>query len=129
RAFLRDELGRGPWIAETAAVTLGDVLLDEGNAKEAFPVIRDHVRQPEQLLAFAERLQSEPAHACELIRRAAEALIGHKDKRSYASAVKTLQAARPLFDRSGPTAFDDCIADIRARHAPKRNLMALLKGI
>lgn len=129
RAFLQTQLESHPWQAETAAVTLAAVLEADGSASEAFELVRVHVRDPHQLLAHAQEFESEPAWACELIRLAAEGFINRKDKRSYAQAVKVLQAARPLFDRIGPDAFKCCLAEVRDRHAAKRNLMALLEQV
>lgn len=53
--------------------------------------------------------------------------IDAKNNKGYATAVDYLGRIRPLAQRAGePALFVGPVADIRANHKPKRNLMALL---
>ncbi len=80
-------------------------------------------------LELADRRRAEhPEDTLTVYRQQVERTIAGKDKRSYAEAVRLIdQTIRPLFAKCArPEDFDAYIAEVRAAHRPKRNLMKLM---
>lgn len=77
------------------------------------------------------RRAEHPEDALTVYRRQVEATIAGKDKRSYAEAVRIIdQTIRPLFTECDrPADFDAYVAEVRATHRPKRNLMKAMDGL
>jgi uncharacterized Zn finger protein len=83
-------------------------------------------------LELADRRRAEhPEDALTVYRDHVEEVIGHKDKRAYQEAVRLIdETIRPLFAESGrPADFQAYIAEVRAAHKAKRNLMKLMDGL
>jgi uncharacterized Zn finger protein len=130
KRFLRGKLQGLPWQREPHAVTLAAILHADGKTSEAFDTIREHVVDPERLLAVKPWFEEQaPGLQGELIARAIEGFIGNKNKRGYRKAVDLLRVSRGLFEKMGEDAFDTFVADLRARHRAKRNLMAMLDAL
>jgi uncharacterized Zn finger protein len=80
-------------------------------------------------LELADRRRAEhPEDALAVYRDQVERTIAGKDKRSYAEAVQLMgQTIGPLFAECGRAAdFDAYLAEVRATHRQKRNLMNLM---
>jgi uncharacterized Zn finger protein len=80
-------------------------------------------------LQLADQRRAEhPEDTLTVYRRHVEQIIGGKDKRSYAEAVRLIEEKiRPLFTECGkPDDYDGYLEEIRSSHRPKRNLMKLM---
>ena len=77
------------------------------------------------------RRAEHPEDALTVYRRHVEVTIAGKDKRSYAEAVRIIdQTIRQLFaECERPADFDAYVAEVRATHRPKRNLMKAMDGL
>ena len=74
------------------------------------------------------REKDHPLDVIPIYEREAERQIGTKTNGGYRAAVKLLDRTRTLCTRAGRSErFDELVAGVRARHKPKRNLMALLE--
>ena len=78
-----------------------------------------------------QRRAEDPEDALTVYRHHVEDTIAGKDKRSYAEAVQLIdQTIRPLFaECDRPADFDTYVAEVRAAHRPKRNLMKAMDGL
>ena len=125
--FLQEGNGPGVWPDELHAFTLVQILLEEKDYAGMASNAVARIGNSEELLQVAQWLAGPaPSGAAPLYEKAAAVLIAKKTNRCYRSAVRTLFAAKPVFDACGAGAFDDCLSRIREVHYRKRNLMAEL---
>ncbi len=105
-----------------------EILLFDGEIDDAWAVAGEHGCDERQWLTLAgARQEDHPLDAIPIYERAALAAIGAKNNKSYAIAVDHLGRVRQLAELTGaPSLFTELIAEIRTKHKPKRNLMALL---
>ena len=125
--FLQDAQRPGIWPDELHAFTLVQILRKENDYEGMANSAVARIESPERLLQVAQWLAGPaPKGAASLYEKAANVLIAKKTNRCYRSAVRTLSAAKPVFEACGAGAFDDCLSRIREVHYRKRNLMAEL---
>lgn len=105
-----------------------EILLFDGEIDDAWAVALEHGCDERQWLTLAAARQHDhPLDAIPIYERAALAAINTKNNKGYAIAVDHLGRVRQLAERTGePSLFVGLIAEIRTKHKPKRNLMALL---
>ncbi len=109
------------------SVVLIEILFD-GEIDDAWVVASEHGCDERLWLTLAAaRQQDHPLDTIPIYERAALAAINTKNNKGYAIAVDHLGRVRQLAERTGePSLFVGLIAEIRTKHKPKRNLMALL---
>lgn len=128
--YLRSGPGRDRWHEAARGLTLAAILHADGATAEAAALVDAHARNPQDLVDAAGWFaENDPGQAAEFVARAIEAHIQRKNKSGYRQAVDLLLEQRELFDRVGENRFSEFVADLRARHKPKRNLQALLDNI
>ena len=110
------------------ADVLIEILLFDGEIDDAWAVAREHECDERLWLTLAAARQHDhPLDAIPIYEQAALAAINTKNNKGYAIAVDHLGRVRQLAERAGePSLFVGLIAEIRTKHKPKRNLMALL---
>lgn len=75
----------------------------------------------------AAREADHPAGVLPVYRRLVEAAVDRKSNDAYGEAVELMKRARTVMKRLGKGAdFTGYVADVRAKHRPKRNLMRML---
>lgn len=113
---------------ETAASTLIRVLLLESDAESAWRAADEYGCSERLRLEIALARESEhPADSIVVYRAEIERRIAVKNNDAYAAAVDLLDRIRRLGAASGDDdQFRRLVVDIRVRHKPKRNLMAML---
>ena len=124
--FLRKQLTAGT--RPGLAGVLVDVQLYEGDVTGAWTTASKHEIDERRWLTLARaREATHPLDAIPIYRRQALTAIDHKNNQGYATAVDLLARIRTLATAAGnPDLFTSLLADVRAKHKPKRNLMALL---
>ena len=107
---------------------LVEILLFDGEIDDGWAVACEHGCDERLWLTLAaSRQHDHPLDAIPIYERAALAAIDTKNNKGYATAVDHLVRLRQLAKRAGePALFSGLIAEIRTKHKPKRNLMALL---
>jgi len=107
-----------------------EILLFDGEIDDAWAIAGEHGCADGQWLSLAAARQHDhPLDAIPIYQRAALAAIDAKNNKGYATAVDHLGRIRQLAQKAGdPALFARLLAEIRANHKPKRNLMALLDG-
>ena len=81
----------------------------------------DHLLRAARWIARISLTEAGPVYE-----KAIDALVGRKSNRSYRAAARALLEARPVFDVTDASAFDDCVLRLRQTHFRKRNFMAAL---
>jgi len=128
--YLRSGPGRDRWHEAACGLTLAAILHADGATAEAAALVDAHSRNPQDLVDAAGWFaENDPGQAAEFVARAIEAHIQRKNKEGYRQAVDLLLEQRELFERVGENRFSEFVAELRARHKPKRNLQALLDNI
>jgi uncharacterized Zn finger protein len=105
------------------------VFLWEQDLESAWRAAREGGCTDTLWLELADRRRAEhPEDALKVYRGHVEHTIAGKDKRSYAEAIRLMkQMIDPLFVECGRAAdFDTYLAEVRATHRQKRNLMKLM---
>lgn len=118
-----------PWLGRRGHTELVRVLLWEGDAEAAWQAANDGGCTPDLWLELADRRRDEhPEDALRVYRKHVEDTIDRKDTRAYESAVRLIDdTIRALFGECGrPDDFAGYVAEARASHKPKRNLMKLM---
>ena len=107
---------------------LVEILLFDGEIDDGWAVACEHGCDERLWLTLAaSRQHDHPLDAIPIYERAALAAIDTKNNKGYAIAVDHLGRVCQLAERAGePALFAGLIAEIRTKHKPKRNLMALL---
>ena len=105
-----------------------EICLFDGEIDDAWAVASEHGCNERLWLTLANARQHDhPLDAIPIYERAALAAIAAKNNKGYAIAIDHLGRVRQLAERAGePSLFVGLISEIRAKHKPKRNLMALL---
>jgi uncharacterized Zn finger protein len=105
-----------------------EILLFDGEIDDAWTVATEHECDERLWLTLAAARQHDhPLDAIPIYQRAALAAIDGKNNKGYNTAVDYLGRIRQLAQRAGEQPmFAALIAEIRTKHKPKRNLMALL---
>ncbi|MFY1637079.1 SWIM zinc finger family protein [Solwaraspora sp. WMMB335] len=110
----------------SAADTLAQVLLDEGEDAEAWHVTQDHrCTDPVVLAVTARRARTHPADAVAVYRPMVAAAVGQTNSTGYEQAARLLLTMRPLFARSGED-FAGYVTQLREANRRKRNFIAEL---
>jgi uncharacterized Zn finger protein len=123
--FLQTADRPGIWPDELHAFTLAQILREEDDYEGMANNAVTRIERPDRLLQVADWLAGPaPKDAASLYEKAANVLIAKKTNRCYRSAVRTLFAAKPVFEACSAGAFEDCLGRIRDMHYRKRNLMA-----
>lgn len=114
--------------ATMPATALIEILLYEGDVEGAWATAVEHGCDRRLWLSLARaREGGHPLDAIPIYEREAFAQIDTKKNGGYRSAVDHLARIRTLADAAGrPERFEDLLAEVRVKHKPKRNLMALL---
>jgi uncharacterized Zn finger protein len=123
---------RHPSLRGRGCSQLVRVFLWEGDPEGAWQAAVQGGCTRDLWLELADRRRAEhPEDALTVYRDHVEEVIGHKDKRAYQEAVRLIdETIRPLFAESGrPADFQAYIAEVRAAHKAKRNLMKLMDGL
>lgn len=117
-----------PYRVQLAASTLVQVLLWERKLDDAWRQAQRDGCSPELWLELARRREKRhPQEALPIYLEQIELSIGGTNKRAYREAVGWLRHVRQLLARlDDPDAFARIVAEVRAKHRLKRNLMALL---
>ena len=127
--FLRSGIRPGVWPDEIHAYALVQILREDRDYAAMAETAETRIRCPERLQQVAYWLsRSAPDCALPLYEKAVGEMNAKKTNSAYRSAVDTLFQAKPVFDACGASAFDECLARIRATHHRKRNLMAELEA-
>jgi uncharacterized Zn finger protein len=115
-------------VTTTPASALIQILLYEGDGEGAWKAAIEHgCEQPLWLTLARAREAAHPLDAIPIYEREAFAQIDTKKNGGYRAAVDYLARIRKLAGGAGrPERFDELLADVRVKHKPKRNLMALL---
>ena len=127
--YLRREIATQPTAGRARpSDVLIEILLFDGEIDDAWAVASEHGCDERLWLTLAaSRQHDHPLDAIPIYKRAALAAINTKNNKGYATAVDHLGRLRQLAERAGdPSLFVALIAEIRTKHKPKRNLMALL---
>jgi uncharacterized Zn finger protein len=104
-----------------------DVFLYEGLTEEAWEIATRHGASSRWLALARAREATHPGDAVPVYVREIAAQIDLKKNDGYRRAVALIDRVRVLHDRLGqPDAFARYLAEIRANHGRKRNLMALI---
>lgn len=128
--YLRAGLKRDRWHGAACGFTLAAILHADGITAEAVELVNACARNAQDLVDAAGWFaENDPGQAAVFVARAIEAHIQRKSKSGYRQAVDLLLEQRKLFDRTGENRFSEFVAEMRARHKPKRNLQALLDNI
>jgi len=115
------------WSDERRAFTLARILKDDQDWAAVQDTTLARISDPDRLLKAARWMAGPaPEEARRVYEKCIDAFIGRKTNRSYRTATDTLLEAKPVFDASSATAFDDCLVRLRETHYRKRNLMAVL---
>ncbi|MDP9258884.1 MAG: hypothetical protein M3Q31_20370, partial [Actinomycetota bacterium] len=120
------------WLGRRGHTELVRVPLWEGDAEAAWQAANDGGCTPGLWLELADRRRDEhPEDALCVYRKHVEDTIDRKDTRAYESAVRLIDdTIRALFAECGrPDDFAGYVAEVRASHKPKRNLMKLMGEI
>lgn len=115
-------------VASTPVAAHIDILLYDGDPDAAWDVAAEHGASDRQWMALARaRESSHPLDALAVYEREIAAQIDTKKNQGYSRAVELLARSRELANQAGePERFVALLAEVRTRHKPKRNLMALL---
>lgn len=109
---------------------LVSVFLGENDFEAAWAQAKSGGCSPRLWMQLAELRQEEyPADAIPIYQEEVERAIGAKDNRGYREAVDTMIRVRTLMTRAGREGdFPAYVAQVRAIHKAKRNLMKLFDG-
>jgi len=124
----REDATARPIVNSTPAVALIEILLFEGDSDAAWETATTHGCASRLWLTLARAREREhPDEVIPIYEREAFGQIDTKKNQGYRNAVDLLDRLRSAADRSArPEQFSQVIAEVRSRHKPKRNLMALL---
>ncbi len=131
RADVEDLLSstaKRPWMDERYAFTLAQIYQQEQDWLRVHAAVHGRVDDADRLQKAA-RWLAEPAPelACDIFRDLVAALIKKgSNKHRYKGAVDALLEARPVFKSVDPAKFNAFVAELRATHRMKRNLMSAL---
>jgi uncharacterized Zn finger protein len=123
-----DDQERHSLVTTTPASALIQILLHEGDVEDAWAAALEYGCEQRLWLTLARaREAGHPLDAIPVYEREALAQIDTKKNGGYRAAVDYLARIRKLAAAARqPARFDDFLAEIRVKHKPKRNLMALL---
>jgi uncharacterized Zn finger protein len=123
-----DDQTRRSIVTTTPAAALIEILLYEGRVEGAWAAACEHGCEQRLWLTLARaREAAHPLDAIEIYERETFDQIDTKKNAGYRTAVDHLARIRKLAEAAGrPERFDELLTEVRARHKPKRNLMALL---
>jgi uncharacterized Zn finger protein len=115
-------------IDTTPASVMIEMLLYEGDIETAWATATEHGCEQRLWLTLARaREATHPLDSIPIYQHEALTQIDTKKNRGYRNAVDHLERVRRLATSGGePERFDQLLAEIRVKHQPKRNLMALL---
>lgn len=117
-----------PWMDERYAFTLAQIYQQEQDWPRVHAAVHGRVEDADGLQEVA-RWLAEPAPelACDIFRDLVAARISKgSNKHRYKGAVDALLEARPAFESVDPAGFNAYVAELRATHRLKRNLMSAL---
>lgn len=123
---------RHPSLRGRGCSELVRVLIWEGDPDAAWQAANEGGCSRDLWLKLADlRRAGHPEDALDVYRRHVEDVIGGKEKRAYAEAVRLIdETMRALFVESGrPEDFDAYVEEVRTAHKRKRNLMKLMAGL
>jgi uncharacterized Zn finger protein len=123
-----DDRSRRSIMDATPASVLIEMLLYEDDIETAWVIAIEHGCEQRLWLTLARaRETTHPLDSIPIYEREALAQIDTKTNRGYRNAVDHLERIRRLATSAGePERFDQLLTEIRVKHKPKRNLMALL---
>ena len=125
--FLRADHQPSSWRDEHHAFTLAQIYRDEQDWTAIKGTALGRIKDPDRLLQVARWLAKfELSAAQPVFEKAIDSLILRKTNFSYQVAVQTLLEARPAFEATSKTAFEDYLARVMDTHQRKRNFTALL---
>ncbi len=125
--FLQSDLQPGSWRDEHHAFTLAQIYRDEQDWIAIKGTALGRIKDPDRLLQVARWLAKFQLSAAQpIFEKAIDSFISRKTNFSYQVAVQTLLEARPAFDATSTTAFEDYLARVMDSHHRKRNFTALL---
>lgn len=115
-------------LTSTPVAALVDILLFDGAVDAAWKVATGHGASDRQWMTLARTREADhPLDAIVVYERETYAQIDTRKNTGYRNAVDLLARIRMLTGQAGePDRFESLLAEVRARHKPKRNLMALL---
>ena len=104
------------------------MLLAQDRVTEAWAAANRYRAVPEMRIEVAKRHRHTDPDTCgELFMARADALIEQRNKHSYEAAAELVALAAACLDEStGPGSGETYVAELRARHRRKRNLLAAL---
>lgn len=119
------------WGARADASELVRILLVEDDIATAWAEARAGGCSDALWLRLAERRESDhPEDALEVYRRGVEPAVARTNQGGYEEAVALLERTRPIMHRLGrQAAFGREVAQLRAMHRRKRNLVRLLDAL
>lgn len=132
--FLRADIERrrgrqqGPWDPVADRSSLVEIFLWRNEPEIAWREAVEGGCNERLWLQLASIREGEhPEDAVPIYQRRVERLVAAKNNQAYAEAVEVMKAIGKLMARTEPRGdFGAYVADVRARHRPKRNLIALL---
>ncbi len=125
--FLQSDPQPGSWRDEHHAFTLAQIHRDEQDWTAIKGTALGRIKDSDRLLEVARWLAKfELSAAQPVFEKAIDSLILRKTNFSYQVAVQTLLEARPAFEATSKTAFEDYLARVMDTHHRKRNFTALL---
>jgi uncharacterized Zn finger protein len=124
-----DDQSRHSIMNAPPASVVVEILLYEDDIETAWLTAIEHGCEHRLWLTLARaRETTHPLDSIPIYQREALAQIDTKKNRGYRNAVDHLERVRRLATSGGePERFDQLLAEIRVKHKPKRNLMALLE--